>query len=103
MSTAAVPLAEFWYNNGPPTLTLMRSLEHLADDYLVIDLRATEYTPLDANLFYSGEPAVVPAEHFTRFASWPWMTLLFHTQHYRLYRLNFSKYFAWDRQQAPGS
>jgi hypothetical protein len=73
----------------------MSNMEYLGDDYLAIDVRDTQYTADGAPLFFLGEPNRVPQRNFSRLAQWPWLRLLYSSQHYRLYKIDFHSYFRW--------
>lgn len=90
-----LPIASIWYNKLPPTPALMSALQSKGDDYIAVDLRDTEYTPTEVPLFFHKEPARVPVQNMTRLAQWPWLKLLYSSQHYRLYEINFSEYYIW--------
>jgi hypothetical protein len=90
-----LPIGEIWYNRRPPLPSLMLALEQQRDDYIVVDTRDAQYVSSQAELFYPGEPSVVPAQNITRMAQWPWLKLLYSSQHYRVYKINFDLYYAW--------
>lgn len=90
-----LPLANIWYTRRPPTPALMFTLERQRDEYLAVDLRDTDHTPVEAPLFLAGEPAKVPKRNMTRLAHWPWLRLLYSSEHYRLYKIDFGSYFSW--------
>ncbi len=87
--------ANFWYDSRPPGPPLMSAMEFLGDDYLAVDVRDAQYTATGAPLFYTGEPKQVPLRNITRLAQWPWLRLLYSSQHYRLYKIDFYSYFLW--------
>ena len=90
-----LPISNIWYGRYPPTPALMSNMEYLGDDYLAIDVRDTQYTADGAPLFFLGEPNRVPQRNFSRLAQWPWLRLLYSSQHYRLYKIDFHSYFRW--------
>jgi hypothetical protein len=90
-----LPISNIWYGRHPPTPALMSNMEYLGDDYLAIDVRDTQYTADGAPLFFLGEPNRVPQRNFSRLAQWPWLRLLYSSQHYRLYKIDFHSYFRW--------
>ena len=73
----------------------MSAMEYLGDDYLAIDVRDARYTTTGPALFYLGEPRRVPLRNITRLPRWPWLRLLYSSQHYRLYKINFHLYDSW--------
>jgi hypothetical protein len=73
----------------------MSTMEFLGNDYLAVDVRDAQYTPTGPPLFYKGEPKPVPLRNITRLAHWPWLRLLYSSQHYRLYRIDFHSYRLW--------
>ncbi len=90
-----LPIASIWYNRRPPTPPVMFTLQRQRDDYLAVDTRDTLYQTPEAPLFFPGEPSRVLPRNITRFAHWPWLHLLYSSQHYRLYRINFNLYYLW--------
>jgi hypothetical protein len=90
-----LPIASIWYGSRPPTPALMSTMEFLGNDYLAVDVRDAQYTPTGPPLFYKGEPKPVPLRNITRLAHWPWLRLLYSSQHYRLYRIDFHSYRLW--------
>ncbi len=90
-----MPIPNIWYGSRPPGPALMSAMEYLGNDYLAIDVRDAQYTPTGAALFYVGEPNRVPPGNITRLARWPWLRLLYSSQHYRLYKIDFHSYFLW--------
>jgi hypothetical protein len=97
-----LPISNIWYGSRPPTPALMSALEYLGDDYLAIDVRDARYTTTGPALFYLGEPSRVPLRNITRLARWPWLRLLYSSQHYRLYKIDFRLYDSWYRSHANG-
>lgn len=92
---AGLEFASIWYVPRPPTPALMSAMERQGDDYLAVDVRDAQYTVTYPPLFYNGEPNRVPMENITRLAQWPWLRLLYSSQHYRLYEIDFHSYFLW--------
>jgi hypothetical protein len=90
-----LPIAEIWYDRRPPFPPLMQAMEQQRDDYLVVDTRDAQYVAPQAELFFAGEPPVVPAQNIARMAHWPWLQLLYSSQHYRVYKINFNLYYVW--------
>jgi hypothetical protein len=90
-----LPIGAIWYNRRPPYPSLMVALEQQQDDYLVVDTRDAQYVAPQAELFFPGEPPVVPPQNIARMAHWPWLELLYSSQHYRVYKINFDSYYAW--------
>ncbi len=95
LPTPQLQIAAIWYNRRPPDPALMSVLQRQQDEYLAIDLRDTQYTATEAPLFAAGEPARVPPRNFTRLAQWPWLTLLYQSGNYRLYRIDYKMYYIW--------
>jgi hypothetical protein len=93
--TRAVPTGSIWYSPRPPTPALMSAMERQADDYLAVDVRIAHHSATVPPLFFPGEPKVVPQQNITRLARWPWLRLLYSSQHYRLYKIDFHSYFLW--------
>lgn len=102
LQTGQYPIAEFWYNRRPPEPALMYALQKQGDDYLAVDMRDTtnNASTAEAPLFVAGEPNIVPARDMTRLGQWPWLTLLYSSQNYRLYRINFVMYYLWYASHA---
>jgi hypothetical protein len=90
-----LPTGNIWYSRRPPGPALMSALQRQRADYLAIDVRDAQYTPTGPPLFYTGEPKLVPRQNITRLAHWPWLRLLYSSQHYRLYKINYHSYYSW--------
>ncbi len=97
-----LPTASIWYSPRAPTPALMSAMERRADNYLAIDVRDAHHSTTAPPLFFPGEPKVVPLRSFTRLARWPWLRLLYSSQHYRLYKINYHSYFSWYPSYAKG-
>ncbi len=95
-----LPISNIWYGRRPPAPALMSNMAYLGDNYLAIDVRDARYTPDGPPLFYLGEPDRVPQRNLTRLTQWPWLRLLYASQHYRLYVINFHSYVSWYRSHA---
>jgi len=81
----------------------MSAMERRGDDYLAVDVRDAQYTTAGgAPLFYTGEPNRVPLQNITRLTQWPWLRLLYSSQHYRLYKIDFHSYYLWYPSHANG-
>jgi hypothetical protein len=80
----------------------MFAMERQGDDYLAIDVRDARHSTTAPPLFFPGEPKLVPQQNFTRVARWPWLRLLYSSQHYRLYKIDFRLYFLWYPSHAKG-
>jgi hypothetical protein len=92
---AGLQFANIWYISRPPTPALISAMERQRDDYLAIDVRDAQYTATYPPLFYNSEPSRVPLWNLTRLAHWPWLRLLYSSQHYRLYKIDFHSYYLW--------
>jgi hypothetical protein len=90
-----LPIGNIWYSSRPPGPALMTAMGREGDDYLAVDIRDARYTAPNPPLFYTGEPNRVPLQNITRLANWPWLHLIYSSQHYRLYEINYSSYFSW--------
>jgi hypothetical protein len=97
--TPALPIGAIWYNRRPPYPALMQALQQQGDDYIVVDTRDAQYVAPQVELFFPGEPSVVPPQNIARMAHWPWLRLLYSSQHYRVYKINFGSYYTWYRAQ----
>jgi hypothetical protein len=92
----SLPIESIWYDPGPPARALMSAMERRGDDYLAVDVRDAQYpTAQGPPLFYTGEPNRVPLQNITRLAQWPWLRLVYSSQHYRLYKVDFHSYYLW--------
>ena len=80
----------------------MFAMERQRDEYLAVDVRDTQYTATFPPLFYQGEPNRVPLRNITRLAQWPWLRLLYSSQHYRLYKIDYHSYYLWYPSHAKG-
>jgi len=78
----------------------MSALDRRGVEYLAVDVRATQYTATGPPLFYSGEPKRVPLQNVTNLAQWPWLRLIYASQHYRLYQIDYLSYFSWYASHA---
>ena len=90
-----LPIASIWYSSHPPRPTLIAAMEAQGDNYLALDVRDAQHAAKVVPLFFRGEPKLVPVRNITRLAQWPWLRLIYSSQHYRLYRINFRSYFSW--------
>ncbi len=90
-----LPIGEIWYDRRPPDPSLMDALQQQGDVYIVVDTRDAQYKDPGSELFFPGEPSVVPPANIARMAHWPWLHLLYSSQHYRVYKIDFQSYFAW--------
>jgi hypothetical protein len=97
-----LPIAEIWYDRLPPFPPLMMAMERQGDDYLVVDTRDAQYVDPQSDLFVANEPPVVPPQNIARMAQWPWLQLLYSSQHYRVYKIDFGLYYAWYPSHAEG-
>ncbi len=88
-------VSDIWYNLRPPPPSLMSAMQRQRDEYLAIDVRDAKYTATQPVLFFKGEPKRVPLGNITRLARWPWLRLLYSSQHYRLYKIDFHSYYRW--------
>jgi hypothetical protein len=91
----SLPTASIWYSPRPPTPALISTMERRADNYLAIDVRDARYTATGPPLLFLGEPKLVPLRNITRLAHWPWLRLMYSSQHYRLYQIDYRSYFMW--------
>jgi len=90
-----LPIAEFWYDDYPPGPTLLRHMQRAGDQYVVVDLRSAVYAPLEANLFYAGEPTIVPSRNLRRLSTWPWLGLVYRSTDYEIFKIDFASYYSW--------
>jgi hypothetical protein len=95
LTRPGLSISNIWYGSRPPGPALMSAMESQGDDYLAVDVRDAQYTPTGPPLFYLGEPKRVSLQNITRLAQWPWLRLLYSSQHYRLYKIDFHSYFLW--------
>jgi hypothetical protein len=90
---AGLQFASIWYVPRVPTRALMSAMERQRDDYLAIDVRDAQHNATFPPLFYNTEPKRVPLQNITRLANWPWLRLIYSSQHYRLYKIDYRSYF----------
>ncbi len=95
LQTHSLAIANIWYNSFPPGPLLMSALERQGDRYLAVDVRDAQNAATGPPLFYTGEPNRVPLQNLTRLAKWPWLRLIYSSQHYRLYKIDYHLYFVW--------
>jgi hypothetical protein len=91
----SLPTARIWYSPGPPPPSLMSAMERRRVEYLAVDVRDAQHTTTGPPLFYTGEPNRVPPQKVTSLARSPWLRLLYSSQHYRLYKIDYHTYFLW--------
>jgi hypothetical protein len=103
LDVPTLPFGNIWYNHRPPVPSLMTALRHQKDYYLAVDLRDAEFVPPEADLFYPGEPSIVPRENIARMAQWPWLKLVYASTNYRLYKINYHVYYKWYPANANGT
>lgn len=92
---SGLPIASIWYIPGPPAPALMSAMESQGYDYIAVDIRDAQYTPTGPALFYPGEPMRVPWRNIASLTRWRWLRLLYSSQHYRLYKINYHSYYSW--------
>ncbi len=97
-----LPTARIWYSPGPPPPSLMSAMERRRVEYLAVDVRDAQHTTTGPPLFYTGEPNRVPPQNITSLARSPWLRLLYSSQHYRLYKIDYHTYFLWYLSHAKG-
>jgi hypothetical protein len=90
-----LPIGNIWYNSVPPGPALISAMERQGDDYLAVDVRDAQYNTTGPPLFFTGEPKRVPVQNVTRLGHWPWLRLIYSSQHYRLYKIDYHSYFLW--------
>jgi hypothetical protein len=90
-----LPIGNIWYGPRPPGPFLMSAMRRQRDDYLAIDVRDADHTDTGPPLFIQDEPKRVPLRNITRLAQWPWLRLIYSSQHYRLYRIDYHSYLLW--------
>ncbi len=95
LQVPGLPIAAIWYNRRPPEPSLMFGLQRQGDDYLAVDLRDGLHHPTESPLFVPGEPYQVREKDMTRLARWPWLHLLYASPNYRLYKIDFNRYYLW--------
>jgi hypothetical protein len=95
VNTPQLQIADFWYDAYPPPPNLLAHMQAAGFRYIVIDDRTALYAPLEAELFYPSEPAIVPATNLTRLRTWPWLHTIYRSTHYVIYRVSFHAYDNW--------
>jgi len=94
-TSGKLPISEFWYDDYPPDPTLLRRMQRAGDDYIAVDLRSALYAPVEAKLFYAGEPTIVPGQNLSRLNTWPWLSLVYRSTDYEIFKIDFATYYAW--------
>src|SRR5215469_629961 len=92
LQTHYLAIGNIWYNSVPPGPALLRAMARQGDVFLAVDVRDAQYAATGPPLFYKGEPKRVPLQNISRLAHWPWLRLIYSSQHYRLYEINYSSY-----------
>ncbi|HYK28112.1 MAG TPA: hypothetical protein VEV61_09110 [Streptosporangiaceae bacterium] len=96
-------IGTIWYGPRPPGPALMAALDQQGDNYLAVDVRDAQHSDVGGPpLFYLGEPNRVPMRNITRLAHFPWLRLIYSSQHYRLYKIDYNLYFSLYASQAEG-
>ena len=91
---AGLQFASIWYVPRLPTPALMSAMERQRDGYLAVDIRDAQHNSTFPPLFYNTEPNRVPLQNITRLAQWrSWLRLIYSSQHYRLYKIDYHAYF----------
>jgi hypothetical protein len=96
-------IGTIWYGSRLPSPALMSALEHQGDKYLAFDVRDAQHSAAGGPpLFYKGEPNRMPLQNITRLAHLPWLLLIYSSQHYRLYKIDYHLYFSLYPSHARG-
>jgi hypothetical protein len=77
-------------------------MDRQGDGYLAVDVRDARHSAPGPPLFFLGEPKRVPERNITRLGQWPWLRLLYSSQHYRLYKIDYRSYLSWYPAHARG-
>ena len=105
LQTGPYPFQESWYNRlrrnrrcCPPC-----SSRETTTWPSICAIPRTVPRQAEAPLFVQGEPNIVPGRDMTRLGHWPWLRLLYSSQNYRLYRINFVLYYLGIRPMRTAS
>jgi hypothetical protein len=91
------PVWDLYFSTKPPPMRLIRDLQASGYHYLVVDTEMFQSLPLVKYYFNIEEPGYgsrtkpPPRAALAKFSNLPWLTEIFSTQHYRIYRMDFSQ------------
>jgi hypothetical protein len=91
------PVWDLYFSTGLPPKRLIRELQSSGYHYLVVETEMYRSLPLVGLYFTPEEPGYgsrtdpPPKAALAKFRDLPWLTEIFSTQHYRIYRMDFSQ------------
>jgi len=91
------PVWDLYFSTGLPSKLLIRELQSSGYHYLVVETEMYRSMPLVGLYFTPEEPKFgtrtepPPKAALAKFGNLPWLTEIFSTQHYRIYRMDFSQ------------
>jgi len=91
------PVWDLYFSTGLPPKRLIRELRTSAYHYLVVETEMYQSLPLIGYYFtpqetkYGSRTKPPPQAALAKFGKLPWLTEIFSTQHYRIYRMDFSQ------------
>jgi hypothetical protein len=90
-----LPIWQLYFSSGLPSQRLINDLRGGGYRYLVVDTEMYHSLPEVGTDFEGVEPPGYhrppPVKAMTKFASLPWLTEIYSTQHLRIYRFDFSE------------
>ncbi|HEX9336733.1 MAG TPA: hypothetical protein VF892_12645, partial [Pseudonocardiaceae bacterium] len=94
--SAGFPAYDLFFRATPPSDDLVGELASSDYEYLVVDKRVTTELPAVGSYFEPDEPFTsayprpIPAANIGRYASRPWTTKVFESDHFVIYRFDFN-------------
>jgi hypothetical protein len=91
------PVWDLYFSTGLPPMRLIRELRSSGYHYLVVETEMYRLLPQVDFYFSTEEPGYgsrtkpPPRTALAKFSNLPWLTEIFSTQHYRIYRIDYSQ------------
>ena len=91
------PVWDLYFSTGLPSERLLSELRTSGYRYMVVESEMYQTLPLTGFYFSTAEPEYgsrtqpPPKAALTKFASLPWLTEIYSTQHLRIYRIDYSQ------------
>ena len=89
--SAGFPAYNLFFYDTPPSANLVAELATSHYAYMIVDSRMAQNLPAQGEYFGPGEPARrVPASALDQYGRLPWTTRIYQSDHYSIYRFDFS-------------